>query len=90
MASGARWNWGRRGSAIFAGRTDKFRLLKFIGLNRRPHRAGAWLRRGELKSPREQAQRYGDETKVIDWKERLVCSKCGRQEVDMVVTGSKR
>jgi hypothetical protein len=32
MASGARWDWGRRGSAIFAGRTDKFRLLKFIGL----------------------------------------------------------
>jgi hypothetical protein len=83
MASGARWDWGRRGSAIFAGCTDKFRLLKFIGLI-----AGRIVR--ELKSPREQAQRYGDETKVIDWKERLVCSKCGRQEVDMVVTGSKR
>jgi hypothetical protein len=24
--------WGRRGSANFAARTDKFRLLKFIGL----------------------------------------------------------
>jgi hypothetical protein len=27
--------------------------------------------------PAEMAQRYGAETPVLDWRERLVCSKCG-------------
>jgi hypothetical protein len=35
----------------------------------------------------EMAQRYGAETPVPDWRERLVCSKCGSREIDMVVTG---
>jgi hypothetical protein len=38
----------------------------------------------------EMAQRYGAETTVPDWRERLVCSRCGSREVDMVVTGTER
>jgi hypothetical protein len=40
--------------------------------------------------PDEMAARYGAEMPVLDWRERLVCSKCGGREVDMVVTGTKR
>jgi hypothetical protein len=40
--------------------------------------------------PAEQAERYGAETAVPDWRDRLVCSKCGSREIDMVVTGTKR
>ena len=40
--------------------------------------------------PAEMAQRYGAEMPVLDWRERLVCSKCGSGEIDMVVTGTKR
>jgi hypothetical protein len=38
----------------------------------------------------EMATRYGAETPVLDWREKLVCSKCGGRQVDMVVTGIKR
>jgi len=38
----------------------------------------------------EMAARYGAETSVLDWRERLVCSKRGSREIDMVVTGTKR
>jgi hypothetical protein len=37
--------------------------------------------------PAEQAERYGAETPVPEWRERLVCSACGSRDVDMVVTG---
>jgi hypothetical protein len=40
--------------------------------------------------PTEMAERYGAETTVPDWRERLVCSRCGSREIDMVVTGSER
>lgn len=40
--------------------------------------------------PGEQAKRYGAETTVLDWRERLVCSQCHSRNVDMVVTGTKR
>jgi hypothetical protein len=40
--------------------------------------------------PAEMATRYGAETSVLDWRERLVCSRCGGRQVDMVVTGTKR
>src|SRR5436305_4903981 len=40
--------------------------------------------------PAEQAQRYGAETTLPDWRERLVCSRCGSPETDMVLTGIKR
>ena len=36
------------------------------------------------------AQRYGAATSVLDWREWLVCSKCGGRDVDMVVTGARR
>jgi hypothetical protein len=39
--------------------------------------------------PAEMAARYGAETPVLDWRERLVWSKCGSRAVDMVVTGMK-
>jgi hypothetical protein len=34
--------------------------------------------------PAEMAARYGAETPVLDWRERLVCSKCGSRQVDLV------
>jgi hypothetical protein len=40
--------------------------------------------------PAEMAARYGAETSVPDWREKLVCFKCGGREVDMVVTGTER
>jgi hypothetical protein len=40
--------------------------------------------------PAEMAQRYGAETTVLDWSARLVCSKCGSRQIDMVVTGARR
>jgi hypothetical protein len=40
--------------------------------------------------PAEQAQRYGTDMPVPEWRERLVCSACGSGDVDMVVTGTER
>jgi hypothetical protein len=40
--------------------------------------------------PAEMAVRYGADTSVLDWRERLVCSKCGGRQADMVVTGERR
>jgi hypothetical protein len=40
--------------------------------------------------PAEMAQRYGAETPVPDWRERLVCSRCGSRQIDMVVSGAKQ
>ena len=40
--------------------------------------------------PAEMAERYGTEMTVPDWRERLVCSRCGSRNVDMVVSGTKR
>ena len=34
--------------------------------------------------PAEMAERYGAATTVLDWSERLVCSRCGSRRVDMV------
>ena len=39
--------------------------------------------------PAEMADRYGAETPVPDWRERLVCSECGSRQVDMVVTATE-
>jgi hypothetical protein len=38
----------------------------------------------------EMAERYGVDTAVPEWRERLVCSRCGSFNVDMVVTGTDR
>jgi hypothetical protein len=40
--------------------------------------------------PAEMAARYGAGTAVLDWRERLVCSKRGSRQMDVVVTGTKR
>ena len=40
--------------------------------------------------PAEMAERYGDDTAVPEWRARLVCSKCGSREIDVVVTGTAR
>jgi hypothetical protein len=39
--------------------------------------------------PAEMTARYGVETPVPDWRERLVCSKCGSRQVDMVVVARR-
>jgi len=36
------------------------------------------------------AERYGAATTVLDWSARLVCSRCGSRQVDIVVSGTKR
>jgi hypothetical protein len=41
-------------------------------------------------NPTEMVTRYGAETSVLDWRERLACSQCGGRQVDMVLTGTKR
>jgi ribosomal protein L40E len=38
----------------------------------------------------EMAARYGAETSVLEWRGRLVCSRCGAREVDMGATGERR
>jgi hypothetical protein len=40
--------------------------------------------------PAELARQYGADLPVRDWCERLVCSKCGSRQADMVVTVTKR
>ena len=41
-------------------------------------------------APAEMVARYGANTSVLDWRERLVCCECGDRQVDMVVTGTER
>jgi len=36
------------------------------------------------------AERYGADVPVPDWRERLVCTRCGGRDIDMVLTGSRR
>ena len=38
--------------------------------------------------PAELSLRYGSNTTVLDWRERLVCSKYGGREVDFVASGT--
>ena len=40
--------------------------------------------------PAELARTYGAHVAVSDWRARLVCSKCGSRDIDMVVTGERR
>jgi hypothetical protein len=51
-----------------------------------------WLRKACQRriapDPVEMAARYGAETPVLDWREKLVCSKRGGRQIDMAVTGS--
>jgi hypothetical protein len=50
---------------------------------------GGARRRLRIQSPAEQAQRYGAELSVLEWRDRLVCSRCGTRQIDMVVTGER-
>jgi hypothetical protein len=36
------------------------------------------------------AARYGAQTAILKWRERLVCSRCGSRNIDMLVTGTER
>jgi hypothetical protein len=36
------------------------------------------------------AARYGAETSVLEWRDRLVCSRCGGRQIDFVATGERR
>jgi hypothetical protein len=38
----------------------------------------------------EQIERYGAGLPLLEWAERLVCSRCGSRDVDFVVSGDKR
>ena len=40
--------------------------------------------------PTEMVARYGADTPVLDWHDRLVCSRCGGRNIDMVVSGTER
>jgi hypothetical protein len=40
--------------------------------------------------PAEMARQYGAGTSVLDWRDRLVCSRRGGRAIDMVVTGTER
>jgi hypothetical protein len=40
--------------------------------------------------PPEMAERYGADAAALEWRERLVCSRSGSRNVDMVVTGTGR
>jgi hypothetical protein len=48
-----------------------------------------WLR-FKHKTRRSKGDSYGAETSVLNWRDRLVCSRCGGHEIDMVVTGTRR
>jgi hypothetical protein len=41
-------------------------------------------------APAGMAERYGAEMTVLDWRERLLCSRCGSRNVAMVVSGTDR
>jgi hypothetical protein len=40
--------------------------------------------------PAELAERYGVGVAVLDWRDPLVCSRCGSRDIDMVLTGERR
>jgi len=54
-----------------------------------PLRRAPWIDQVEP-NPAEMAARDAVDTSVLDWREKLVCSRCGGRQADMVVTGTKR
>jgi hypothetical protein len=40
--------------------------------------------------PTEFAERYGAGVSVLDWRDQLICSRCGGRDNDMVLTGTRR
>jgi hypothetical protein len=52
-----------------------------------------WCRNAAIRSrpiPPRWRLDTGAETPILDWRDRLVCSKCGSREIDMLVTGAKQ
>ena len=44
----------------------------------------------QMASPAEMGRRHSPETPVSEWRERLVCFRCGSRDTHMVVTGERR
>jgi hypothetical protein len=40
--------------------------------------------------PAALAEHYGAGVSVLDWRDRLICSRCGGRVNDMVLTGTRR
>lgn len=40
--------------------------------------------------PAELVRQCGSYTLVLDWREKLVCSRCGNRQVDMVASGTEQ
>ena len=52
-----------------------------------------WCKAGQHQvepDPAELAERYGAGVSVLDWRDRLICSRCGGRDNDMVLTGTRR
>ena len=54
------------------------------------HRVVQGMVRQVEPDPGEMAARYGADTSILEWRQRLVCSVCGSRQVDMVLSGAKR
>ena len=46
--------------------------------------------RGGRPDPAEMVARYGADVPVLDWRERLVCSRRGSPQTDMVLNGQRQ
>jgi len=40
--------------------------------------------------PADVAERFGAETSLVAWRDRLVCSNCGSRDIEMVLMGRRR
>jgi len=92
-SDGACVHLGERGCTVYQ---PAARCLPYLRLPRSPRwalssAAGRTTKRRVGSSPgvSERTRRYGAETPVLDWRERLVCSRYGSRR-SMVVTGTKR
>ena len=45
---------------------------------------------GDRREPETETNRYGVGVAVLDWRDRLVCSRCGSRDIDMVLTAERR
>jgi hypothetical protein len=52
------------------------------GRRRSPHRMVPGLQPSEEPDPANLARRFGDKTSVLDWRDRLVCSRCDSRAVE--------
>src|SRR5215813_5105436 len=68
-----------RGPPMTLGSAAAAKVRLMVWCKARGHRAEP--------DPAEQARWYGPETTVPEWRRRLVCSKCGSRNVDMMTSG---